>query len=146
MHAFRVFLFLKRCCRNDLAIGRACQTDNEFQPVHGKICINIFKYEHIYTDIDIYICIDIYIYISIYIYINIYLYIYIKYIYICIYIYISIYIYIYTHIYHVFTTVFTTIWCSLYKVQSVDSRNAEKEKTGSLLLLSFVRRHSSDRL
>ena len=47
-------------------------------------------------------------------------------------IYIQIYIYIY--IYHIEGAVFTTIWCSMYKVQSVDSRNAEKEETDSLLL------------
>ena len=52
------------------------------------------------------------------------------YIYICIYI--DIYIYIF--MYHIEGAVFTTIWCSMYKVQSVDSRNAEKEKTDSLLL------------
>ena len=42
--------------------------------------------------------------------------------------------YIYIYIYHIEGAVFTTIWCSMYKVQSVDSRNAEKEKTDSLLL------------
>ena len=45
---------------------------------------------------------------------------------------IDIYKYIYIH--HIEGAVFTTIWCSTYKVQSVDSRNAEKEKTDSLLL------------
>ena len=45
-----------------------------------------------------------------------------------------VYIYIYIYIYHIEGAVFTTIWCSMYKVQSVDSRNAEKEKTDSLLL------------
>ena len=49
-------------------------------------------------------------------------------------VYIYIYIYIYLFIYHIEGAVFTTIWCSMYKVQSVDSRNAEKEKTNSLLL------------
>ena len=43
-------------------------------------------------------------------------------------------IYIYIYIYHIEGAVFTTIWCSMYKVQSVDSRNAEKEETDSLLL------------
>ena len=33
------------------------------------------------------------------------------------------YIYIYIYIYHVEGAVFTTIWCSMYKVQSVDSRS-----------------------
>ena len=50
------------------------------------------------------------------------------------YIYIYIYMYIYIYIYHIEGAVFTTIWCSMYKVQSVDSRNAEKEETDSLLL------------
>ena len=55
--------------------------------------------------------------------------------YIHIYIYKHIYIrYKYKYIYHIEGAVFTTIWCSMYKVQSVDSRNAEKEKTDSLLL------------
>ena len=31
------------------------------------------------------------------------------------------YIYIYIYIYHIEGAVFTTIWCSMYKVQSVDS-------------------------
>ena len=43
-------------------------------------------------------------------------------------------LYIYIYIYHIEGAVFTTIWCSMYKVQSVDSRNAEKEKTDALLL------------
>ena len=43
-------------------------------------------------------------------------------------------IYLYLYIYHIEGAVFTTIWCSMYKVQSVDSRNAEKEETDSLLL------------
>ena len=38
------------------------------------------------------------------------------------------------YLYHIEGAVFSTIWCSMYKVQSVDSRNAEKEKTDSLLL------------
>ena len=41
--------------------------------------------------------------------------------YIYLYIYIYIYIYIYLYIYHIEGAVFTTIWCSMYKVQSVDS-------------------------
>ena len=55
-------------------------------------------------------------------------------IFIYIYMYVYIYMYIYIYIYHIEGAVFTTIWCSMYKVQSVDSRNAEKEKTDSLLL------------
>ena len=43
-------------------------------------------------------------------------------------------IYIYLYKYHIEGAVFTNIWCSMYKVQSVDSRNAEKEKTDSMLL------------
>ena len=43
-------------------------------------------------------------------------------------------VYMYIHLNHIEGAVFTTIWCSMYKVQSVDSRNAEKEKTDSLLL------------
>ena len=35
---------------------------------------------------------------------------------------INIYLYIYLYIYHIEGAVFTTIWCSMYKVQSVDSR------------------------
>ena len=35
-----------------------------------------------------------------------------------------IHIYIYIYIYHIEGAVFTTIWCSMYKVQSVDSRSA----------------------
>ena len=46
----------------------------------------------------------------------------------------NIYIYVYIYIYHIEGAVFATIWCSMYKVQSVDSRNAEKEKNDSLLL------------
>ena len=55
---------------------------------------------------------------------------------ICVYVYLYIYIYIYIfiYIYHIEGAVFITIWCSMYKVQGVDSRNAEKEKTDSLLL------------
>ena len=53
---------------------------------------------------------------------------------ICYNLYINIYIYIYIYIYHIEGVVFTTIWCSMYKVQSIDSRNAEKEKTDALLL------------
>ena len=68
------------------------------------------------------------------IWILIYLYIYYLYLYmISIYLYIYI-IYTYIYIYHIEGAVFTTIWCSMYEVQSVDSRNAEKEKTDSLLL------------
>ena len=43
-------------------------------------------------------------------------------------------IYIYKYRYHIEGAVFTTIWSSMYKVQSVGNRNAEKEKTDSLLL------------
>ena len=51
------------------------------------------------------------------------------------YIYMAINLNNYAHIciYHIEGAVFTTIWSSMYKVQSVDSRNAEKEKTDSLL-------------
>ena len=75
--------------------------------------------------INLYISIFIYIYAHTHTYISIYLY---KYIYI------YMYIYVYVCMYHIEFAVFTTIWCSMYKVQSVDSRNAEKEKTDSLLL------------
>ena len=45
-----------------------------------------------------------------------------------IYKYIYIYIYIFIYIYQLERVIFTRIQCSMYKVQSVDSRNTEKER------------------
>ena len=62
-------------------------------------------------------------------------YIYFSCVYIYIYILYILYLYICIYVYHIEGAVFTTISCSMYKVQSVDSRNAEKGKTIYLLLL-----------